>query len=168
MKPPTARLWIAKGRLEELLALADASYPRETGGVLLGFEGDNAIAITALTGPGARAMHAHNSFVPDYEYQDAEIARVYADSGRRYTYLGDWHSHPDGGSALSRKDKQTLRTISTHSPARAPTPIMGILSGGAPWKLTVWEYVPLFSSLRMFGQYRTVPAVTYDEMPDTE
>ena len=142
--------------------LADKARPRETGGTFMGYHAKDDVVVTAITGPGPGAVHGRDSFVPDYAYQDAEIARIYAASGRRHTYLGDWHTHPGGGSSLSRKDKRALCAISHHQPARVATPIIGILAGGAPWRLTVWRYVPgQLKKWRLFRRYAEMSVATY-------
>jgi len=140
-------IWLPGQLHDEMSILASNAYPNETGGLLIGYDAGNGLVITAITGPGPNAIHKPNTLTPDYAYHDAEIERIYSESGRRHTYLGDWHSHPDGGSMLSSKDKRTLRAIAEYQPARAPSPIMGILDGGPPWRFAAWRHFP--RSLRM-------------------
>jgi integrative and conjugative element protein (TIGR02256 family) len=96
------------------------------------------VVITEAVGPGLRAVHDLKGFLPDHEYQDAEIAKRYEASGRRISYLGDWHSHPGGTASLSRKDEKTLARIAREQAARAATPLMALLAGADPWTLAVW------------------------------
>ena len=119
---------------------AGSVLPNETGGVLLGYwlQAGVEVVITAMVGPGPRARHRRTTFCPDYDFQEHEIARHYAESGRRTEYLGDWHSHPKGGVGLSRKDRRTLAAIATYAEARAPTPLMAILAGRPRWHFAVW------------------------------
>lgn len=147
-------IWIPERLLDEMSVLAANAYPNETGGVLLGYDAGNGLVLTAITGPGPEAIHEHHAFIPDYGYQDAEIERIYCESRRRHTYLGDWHTHPDGSTALSSKDKRTLLTIARHRPARTVAPIMGILAGGEPLHLTVWRCFPRnLRHRRFFARY---------------
>ena len=67
-----------------------------------------------------------------------EIAEHYYASGRVETYLGDWHSHPNGGGRLSSLDRRTLAMIAGFDAARAPRPLMAVLHGGEPWRLAIW------------------------------
>lgn len=115
--------------------------PNETGGVLLGYWAHVGVeaVITDSVGPGPRAIHRRSSFVPDYDFHDAEIHRRYTRSGRRLEYVGDWHTHPTGTLMLSRKDRRTLTAIAMHAPARAPTPVMAIFAGRRTWRLTLWR-----------------------------
>ena len=107
------RIWLPVELLSEMSAEADRLAPLETGGVLLGYWGGTTAepVVTHVLGPGPDAMHSRNQFTPDQEYHIAEIARLYADSGRRLHYLGDWHTHPGGAPALSKRDLKTLRRI---------------------------------------------------------
>ena len=63
-----------------------------------------------LLPPRPRPAVPHH-LIPDHEYQEQEIARVYATSGRCTTYVGDWHSHPGGALYLSRTDVRTAGAI---------------------------------------------------------
>lgn len=147
-------IWLPERLLDEMGVLAANACPNETGGVLLGYDAGNGLVVTAITGPGPEAIHKRHAFIPDYDYQDAEIERMYRESSRCHTYLGDWHTHPAESSALSSKDKRTLLTIARHRPARTPAPIMGILAGGEPWHLTVWQCFPRnLRRRRFFARY---------------
>lgn len=150
MNKPTNIIWLPEGLREEMSILASNAYPNETGGVLIGYDAGNGLVITEITGPGPDAIHKPHAFTPDYAYHDAEVQRIYNTSARRHTYLGDWHSHPDGRAILSSKDKRTLRTIARCHPARAPAPIMGILARDTPWRFGVWRHLPRSLRMRRF------------------
>jgi integrative and conjugative element protein (TIGR02256 family) len=136
VKPPV--LWWAQTALDQALAEADKAHPLETGGVLLGWRhSPTETVVTGLVGPGPDAEHHPTWFRPDTNWQQAQIDKAYADSGRTVAYLGDWHTHPDGTAALSPKDRRTLRRIARHTDARIPQPIMAVLAGGPEWRLTV-------------------------------
>lgn len=96
------------------------------------------VVITVAIGPGPKARHEHAGFLPDHDYHVAEIASHYDASGRRYTYLGDWHTHPLGSGKLSRQDRRTLARIARAPEARARQPLMLVAAGGDPWELSLW------------------------------
>jgi integrative and conjugative element protein (TIGR02256 family) len=123
-------------------AEAETWAPLETGGALLGYwaAATNGPVVTHFVGPGPRASHSPNRFEPDYDYQNAEIARRYSASGRRLHYLGDWHSHPDGSGYLSDKDRATFLTIAQSKEARAARPIMVVLAGKDRWAISAWQF----------------------------
>lgn len=105
-------------------------YPNETGGLLLGHwvPGQRTVEVHAVVGPGPRAEHHRTSFLPDWAWQQREVARLYAASGRTLAYLGDWHTHPDGPLRPSWMDRMAAMSIARAPEARAPTPILLILA----------------------------------------
>jgi integrative and conjugative element protein (TIGR02256 family) len=135
-------IWIPRSAIASMVKEADAHFPKETGGVLMGyFNRDKSIAvITDVIGPGLRSIHRRYSFVPDYEYQEKRIAEIYFKAGRLHTYLGDWHTHPGGNTSLSLSDRKALESIAVHKEARAPFPIMILLAGGPyKWEIKQWQ-----------------------------
>jgi integrative and conjugative element protein (TIGR02256 family) len=149
---------MGRNAFDFMLAEAARRYPLETGGVLMGYwsEDYKAVAITAITGPGPKAIHKRTAFVPDSDFHEAEISRFYVHSGRIHTYLGDWHTHPDGICHLSSKDRATLKRISRYKAARAPMPIMGILAGSSDWRLGVWCYLRRGVESRWFSELQNL------------
>jgi integrative and conjugative element protein (TIGR02256 family) len=134
--------WIPKQVLRECLHEANEKHPLETGGTFMGWRSTaDAFVITAMIGPGPGAYHARYQFEPDQTWQLLEIAGRYESSGRRETYLGDWHTHPNAvRGALSLTDRGVLRRIINTPAARCPAPLM-VLMWGSPsmWSLTAWQ-----------------------------
>jgi integrative and conjugative element protein (TIGR02256 family) len=124
-RKPSGIAWIEKDALSILEEETERTCPLETGGVLIGYwvRQVHEVVIIKSIGPGPKATHTPKSFVPDYEWQEKEIARIYTESGRYYTYLGDWHSHPKGSGMLSIKDQFALWHIAGSVQARAPVRI---------------------------------------------
>lgn len=152
LQKPVGVAWISADALAVIVQEFRQSRPRETGGVLIGYEvtKDKDIVITQAVGPGPRATHNETSFTPDWLYHESEIARRYEKSGRMHTYLGDWHSHPDAATQLSLTDRHTLSKIAKHTDARIRTPLMVIIAECDPLKIQVWRYLPA----QMFGMRR--------------
>jgi integrative and conjugative element protein (TIGR02256 family) len=98
------------------------------------------VVISDVIGPGPNAKHTRHSFSPDAKYHDDEIERIYVVSNRLHTYLGDWHTHPNGSTGTSRKDRKTLSAIASDPGARAPRPLMAILAGNKNWRLAIWSW----------------------------
>ena len=122
---------------------AKSALPLETGGVLLGYwsEDRSEAVIADTTGPGLNAVHSKTEFIPDDEYQDRMIDDIYMRSGRQYTYLGDWHTHPFGDEALSYKDRRTLQRIATLDGTGGPAPLMAVLACNQQrWRLAIWRH----------------------------
>lgn len=137
-------VWIAQSCLDVLVEDAQRYVPRETGGVLLGYRAECDLVVRFVVLGGPSAVRQHHAFRPDGPWQEREIARQYAASERVDSYLGDWHSHPDGGLVPSMKDLRTLGRIARSPEARASEPLMLLLAGPQDgrdlWCTTGWCY----------------------------
>ena len=135
-------IFVPASIVAECVTEADRAFPNETGGTFLGWWSDAATCtVTEMIGPGPEAEHRPWSFQPDQDWQLREIARRYRASGRRLSYLGDWHTHPGARSGTpSAADKRAIRTIIGAPEARCPCPIMIIWHGHpGSWKPTPWQ-----------------------------
>jgi integrative and conjugative element protein (TIGR02256 family) len=134
-------VWFPSQIHDEGVGRAKRYYPLETGGALMGYWHDDGTAVvTASIDPGPNAVRTRHNFEPDQEWQLKEIARRYYASGRRETYLGDWHTHPDASSGrLSFTDRRVLRRIINTPAARALKPLMIVFHGDEnEWEATTW------------------------------
>ncbi len=134
--------WLPTALYALCIEEANRWHPLEAGGVVMGYRNDPlAVVITGIIGAGPIALHGSHHFEPDYDWQLREIALHYERFGRRETYLGDWHSHPDAGNGqLSMTDRRVLRRIINTPSARTDMPLMAILHGNTDgWKMTVWR-----------------------------
>lgn len=131
------RIWIASQALSEMEAEGKRCFPLETGGVLVGYRAMGSQVITAVIGPGPRAVHTRSSFEADHEYQCDLLDTHFENSGRVAVYLGDWHTHPGATPSMSATDRLTIRAIAAHAPARCPDPLM-VIGGGGP---SVWHWM---------------------------
>jgi integrative and conjugative element protein (TIGR02256 family) len=141
--PIPGKAWIPREVSKLLVKEAEHAFPNETGGVVMGYWSTDysEVVITHAVDAGPLALHYPKSFIPDVNYQEIEIARIYEHSNRVSTYLGDWHTHPKGSSFLSYRDKRTLRRIANHRDARCPVPLMIVLGGGEDdWFMSVWKF----------------------------
>ena len=132
-RPGPVTVWLSSELLQACTDEATRTFPLETGGTFMGWWADCATAVVAaMIGPGPEAVHGRHNFAPDQAWQLAKIATYYQASGRRETYLGDWHSHPNASSGwLSWTDRRVLRQI-IHSPeARCAEPLMAVFWGEA-------------------------------------
>lgn len=145
MSVSTLRAWLSRSVLQTMMDEADSHYPNETGGVLIGYfsaDDPERCVIVDASGPGPSAQHERYRFSPNAEFQERYISDAYRTSGRIHTYLGDWHTHPDGALALSGKDKRTMRSIARTPEARLPRPLMSILAGHPErWEFGLWQLV---------------------------
>lgn len=133
-------VWLPDRLLNTIIAEAENHYDLETGGAFMGYWAGEQAVITAVIEAGPLAIHSRCSFEPDYGWQQKRIAEHYAVSGRRETYLGDWHTHPGGISGtLSGQDRRALRGIASSKAARASRPISMIVFGTPQqWGIAIW------------------------------
>jgi integrative and conjugative element protein (TIGR02256 family) len=101
---PLARRFICR----EAALSADGN---ETGGVLLGFDPNAAgeMVVTQAGDPGPCAIRN-----PDFFNRDLKHSQALADAAYRLDrsrWIGDWHTHPLGGSTPSGKDMKTYRSF---------------------------------------------------------
>lgn len=133
--------WIVDGELDVVLQEAERALPNETGGILMGYaDSAGTPVVTHVIGPGPTARHSRTAFMPDSRWQQRHVDAIYERSGRRHTYLGDWHTHPGGAAFPSLRDLRTLRRIAKFAPARVCSPVMLILGGRATWEGVAWHW----------------------------
>lgn len=129
LAPTISTCWFTSDLQLKLIGLASEWYPNEVGGILSGYISGEEAIITEVVGPGPNAIHRRNLFSPDHQFHIREMMRIYELSNGAHTYLGDWHSHPDGHASLSALDKLTLQAIADSTTARCERPLMILLSG---------------------------------------
>lgn len=150
-------VWLSQLAVNEMLAETEDKAPNETGGVLMGYWStpwEEAVIVKAI-GPGPNAIHTPYAFKPDGEYHWKEIEIEYNATEGRHTYLGDWHSHPSGGLYISPADRATLVKIAKCKEARAPQPLMMILSGVEQCEAGVWRLEPKKYKRFRYGWHET-------------
>lgn len=131
-------VWLKESAYVALLIDTIKFMPNETGGVIIGYWGnEHEAVVTEIVGPGPKAVHKKFSFTPDDDFHIEEVERFYQKSGRTETYLGDWHTHPNSSAYLSGQDKATLVKIGNYEQARLTMPMMMVL-GTKPFQLSAW------------------------------
>jgi integrative and conjugative element protein (TIGR02256 family) len=109
---------------------ANRRYPLETGGILTGYFSDRGEPVVyAIVGPGPAAVHRPLRFTPDHVWQCRELDTLFEKSGGQWTYMGDWHTHPNGVPHMSWLDRRTLQSIAKHPDAKVRRPLM-VIGGG--------------------------------------
>lgn len=133
-------IWVEPAARLALIQEAERAYPSETGGLLIGYAAEGAVVVTRVVGPGPAAVHGPDSFAPDDEYHASTIEAVFAETEGSEWYLGDWHTHPDGGLYLSRKDFSVLTKIANCPSSGLTYPIMLVISVGDTFGFAAWTY----------------------------
>lgn len=99
-------LFIDAGLEERLRSLRRAGFPNETGGILLGYHDFNINAIVVVD--ALPAPEDSKATPGSFERGIAGLADAVSEAARRTAgvvgYLGEWHSHPPGHSAVPSQD----------------------------------------------------------------
>ena len=133
LRRPRHRLTIPRLALAQMAQQGWSRFPLETGGILLGAGTGDCIKVRHVVGPGPKATHERYRFLPDAEWQAAQVTNLWNED-RTITYLGDWHTHPEGTTRFSDLDEQTARDIASYDAARQPNPVMVVLALGRSGK----------------------------------
>jgi integrative and conjugative element protein (TIGR02256 family) len=139
----TDTVWLPRALIRRMLEATTSAGERETGGMLVGYEGADRpeLVVTDLIEAGPRARRDEYEFHPDGRWQRRELARVYHESGRVVTFLGDWHSHPHGLPLPSDTDVETAARTAANERARAPRPLTLIVGRDEDeWLLVAFRY----------------------------
>jgi integrative and conjugative element protein (TIGR02256 family) len=132
----TPPVWIPDVLLATLADEAERSRPLETGGMLVGWRVGTEVVVTGVIAAGPRAQQARDSFEADGAWQQQQLEETYRKSGRTVTFLGDWHSHPQGRPRPSLRDRETAALVARSEGTRAPQPLTLILARRAgAWRL---------------------------------
>lgn len=112
-----------------------ARYPKETGGILIGWQDGNIFSIEIAIGPGPKAVHKRNSFTRDGDFSQVQLDRIVTETQGRCDYLGEWHSHPKK-MGPSIKDISSLKKVKTDSSYNISNPILGLYI----FQTRVWDF----------------------------
>ncbi|MFC4905562.1 Mov34/MPN/PAD-1 family protein [Kocuria oceani] len=130
---------------DQMVADGNQCHPNETGGILLGQSSLGSFRVMHTIGAGPEAEHYSRSFTPDRDWQYDQIDEIWAKTGGKIEYLGDWHTHPTGAPIPSNTDQTLLRRTAGNPACQCPHPLMLILGqqdGTAKWMLAGFWYAP--------------------------
>lgn len=125
-----ARMWLAPSADATIRAEARTRRVVETGGPLFGyFDGKphNCVAVVA-GGPGPNACHRPFSFRADRDAIATAIRELHDRSVGVLSYIGEWHSHPGGSTAVSGRDLGALAALAEDGGVDVPEPVMVIVA----------------------------------------
>lgn len=113
--------------------------PKETGGILLGFEDESTIYITHATEAGLNAKHSKCMFTREQTYCKHELDRIFVETNGRCDYIGEWHSHPFNCS-ISLLDIISLISLALNPTNNIDNPILLInINEGEHWQKEIFQ-----------------------------
>jgi integrative and conjugative element protein (TIGR02256 family) len=117
-------------RLNELLA---DNYPNETGGLLIGRVNRKwkRIYVTRILEAPPDSEGSPYAFKRGIQDVPEYVSNVYERTGGMIGYVGEWHTHPGGGSELSALDQRAVQVIKPYlDEIGIPTHIMIVTRQG--------------------------------------
>lgn len=112
------------GLYERLMDELDICRPLETGGVFVGLidQLNRIVYVTRIIAAPSDSRKFPSMFTRGTSGLTESIDEVRHKSGAMMDYVGEWHTHPAGGSRLSETDKSAIREIrDTLDPLKYPT-----------------------------------------------
>ena len=122
---------IAESALHAIIDASQAAAPLETGGALIGTTiSERTVVVAAIELPDTAATDENFTIAEGRVAEAVESARH---DDPRLGYVGEWHSHPNGGG-VSTTDRATMMTIAADTDVDAP--ILVIASPNDPtWNI---------------------------------
>jgi len=103
---PQRYLYIESNVISSLMNYRQKNDQTEAGGCLLGFYRGSHIHINRCTTPMSGDLRQKYRFDRRDRYHVITAKEIHKQSGRKCTYLGDWHSHPEDIPTPSKFDYQ--------------------------------------------------------------
>ncbi len=142
------RVSIRESLLCVLLAKRIERQPNETGGVLIGQYdfSRKIIYIADMIFSPDDSIESPTSYIRGCENLPDQIHQIASLTYNNYSYIGEWHSHPGGCTAMSRLDERLLGTISLVNEAECLLGCMVICGAGGNFSVHIREGSVTFSS----------------------
>lgn len=132
---------IIDSTLDFLLEESKLHPGKETGGVLIGYNQNNALIITVATGPGPKAIHGSHRFLRDKDFCQAQLDHWAVNTNRTWDYIGEWHKHTTNTYIPSHTDKQSLCYIAKAKNYHVTQPIQLIVCMDSRHKSDFMSYL---------------------------
>lgn len=119
------------GSVAKLIELRSAKLPVETGGILLGYIDHKScrIYIVDVLGAPADSEETETSFIRGTEGLSKKLAEAKKRTAGIVTYIGEWHSHPEGCQTTPSGFDQTLLQYLTEQLATEGHPALMAIAG---------------------------------------
>jgi integrative and conjugative element protein (TIGR02256 family) len=124
------RFWqvrVKSGIGEEIFSLLEQESPNETGGLLIGrlSHRNKTVHITRIIPAPPDSKKTPYLFTRGGKGLSKRLSTIRRKSGNLLDFVGEWHTHPRGGSRLSDTDKQAITELrQSLDPVPFPTLVM--------------------------------------------
>ena len=104
-------------------------YPKEFGGVFIGFKQSGNFIITNILIPD-KYENGKTVFVRHPGSLNERLEQIHLLTDGKIGYLGEWHSHPDGPTSPSRVDINAMKNIARDKNVQVAEPLLMIAQIG--------------------------------------
>lgn len=136
-------LWLpeqlAQGEIADDIA---RHYPKETGGMLLGYTNGSHGVVTAVIAAGPNTQRGAYHMLPDDRFQQERLLEHFQRTEGRESFLGEWHSHPEAAPTMSKTDRRTLYRVTVKGRHLAALPVMvifGVYAQERRWEVKAYR-----------------------------
>ena len=138
-------LVLSAGHRRLLLERCSASWPNETGGILVGYytEPRDLAVITQVPEAPVDSKSGRAEFVRGRRGLADFLKSLWnQEAEAREYYLGEWHYHPGQAAEPSARDKAQMKAIAEDPDYRCREPLLVIVGGGqiGGWSFTARVY----------------------------
>lgn len=134
---------IKEEMVSAIYKMCQASYPKETGGILIGrYSSDlNSAHVTLVTREPADSKSGRTWFHRGTKGLQKLLDMSWDKKGE--FYLGEWHYHPGGYPNPSFQDILEMKRIAKNAAYNCPEPILIIAGNPSPddWELGAYVFV---------------------------
>ncbi|MEJ5102385.1 Mov34/MPN/PAD-1 family protein [Chryseobacterium sp. MYb328] len=127
LKEKNLTIQIQDNIIEEMLLSARKYYPNEFGGLLIGFYNNENrdLVITDILAP--KSFKVSPVFFERETKDLHKELKLFYDSNPSKYYVGEWHSHPNGGTNPSGTDIKAMKLISESEEVSINKPVLCII-----------------------------------------
>jgi len=117
---------ISKSVLKRIEEETKFHYPKEFGGVFIGYKTDVSFIITDILIPD-QYKNGKTIFVRHPGTLNQRLSEIHNKTNGKIQYLGEWHSHPDGPTNPSRTDINAMQEIAKDRNINIDKPLLMIV-----------------------------------------
>ncbi|OHD15099.1 MAG: hypothetical protein A2086_15285 [Spirochaetes bacterium GWD1_27_9] len=99
-------------------------YPKEVGGVFVGYYNKNEAIITNFIIPN-KIENSFCFFKRNVDNINKELKKIFIEENN--IYIGEWHSHPNGDNMYSNIDFNTIKKIANDEDVKIENPLLLIV-----------------------------------------
>ncbi|MCF4101578.1 ThiF family adenylyltransferase [Gillisia sp. M10.2A] len=121
----SSSILVSKTVLNQIEEITRLHYPKEFGGVFIGFKNETGFIITDILIPD-EYRNGRTKFIREPGNLNDRLKELHKKTAGKIQYIGEWHSHPDGPTSPSTTDLKAMKDIATDKKINVNTPLLMI------------------------------------------